>query len=273
MEKKLLRITLINGLIVAIIVLFDFLFLRDIPSLFSSIMIVAGIMFILPIALIRYYEISRIRVLEEFFPQFMRDLVESIKAGMTLPQAIESVSDNDYGGLSPHVKRLNAQLNWGVPFSEALMRFSKNTKSKLIGRITSTIIESHEVGGNLIDVFESISSTSFEIEKLREERELYINSQLMTGYIIFFIFLFVIIVLQRFLVPMLSEVSVAGLTTRTAQDMSSEFVSVFRNLIILQGLFAGLVIGKMSGGSIAGGIKHSLFLIIVGVLVFTIFTL
>ncbi len=272
MEKRLLTITLVNGIIAVIIILFDFIFLRNVPNLFSSVIIVAIIMLIVPIALIRYYEISKIKALEEYFPQFMRDLVESVRAGMTLPQAVETVSDNDYGELSTHVKRLNAQLNWGVPFSKALIRFSKNTKSKLIGRITSTIIESHRFGGNLTDVFESVSSTSLEIERLREERKLYINSQLMTGYIIFFVFLVVIIGLQRFLVPTLSEVSVGSLASQTTQDMSTEYESLFRNLIIVQGFFAGLVIGKMSEGAVAGGIKHSLLLIIIGVLIFTVAT-
>lgn len=263
---------MINGIIVALIILFDFLFLREIPGLFTSIIIVSAIMFILPIALIRYYEMIKVKSLEEHFPQFIRDLVESVRAGMTLPQALESISGNDYGNLSPFAKRLNAQLNWGIPFDQAFLKFSRSTKSKLIGRMTLTIIESHRFGGNLTDIFEAISSTSLEIERLREERKLYINSQLMTGYVIFFVFLIVIIGLQRFLIPTLTGISEEALTGDQlgAQDMATEYRSIFRNLIILQGLFAGLVIGKMSEGQIAGGIKHSLFLIIVGVLIFSV---
>jgi len=275
MEKRLMTIAMINGIIVGMIILFDFLFLRDVPTIFSSVFILAIIMFIAPIALIRYYEISKIKALEDLFPQFMRDLVESVRSGMTLPQAIDSVSENEYGHLSYHVKKLNAQLNWGIPFSKALMNFSKNTRSKLIARISSTIIESHRFGGNITSIFEAISSTSIEIERLREERRLYINSQLITGYVIFFVFLVVIIGLQKFLVPTLTEVAVEEVTTapRTEQEMIGEYTGIFRNLIILQGLFAGLVIGKMSEGVIAGGIKHSLFLMIIGVVVHTLATI
>jgi len=272
MEKRLMTIAIINGIIVGMIILFDFLFLRDVSTLFSSVLIIAVIMFIAPIALIRYYEISKIKALENFFPQFMRDLVESVRSGMTLPQAIDSVSENEYGNLSYYVKKLNAQLNWGIPFEKALMNFAKGTRSKLIGRIASTIIESHRFGGNITTVFEAISSTSIEIERLREERRLYINSQLITGYVIFFVFLVVIIGLQKFLVPTLTEVAVEEITTvpETEQEMVGEYAGIFRNLIILQGLFAGLVIGKMAEGVIAGGIKHSLFLVIIGMIIHTI---
>lgn len=271
MDKRLMTIMVINGLIVAFILIFNFLFLRDIPSLFTSVIIVSLIMLVLPIALVRYYEMIKVKALEENFPQFIRDLVESIRSGMTLPQAIESISKNDYGDLSPLVKKLNAQLDWGIPFDKAFLKFSRGTKSKLIGRTTLTIIESHRFGGNLTDIFEAISSTSLEIERLREERKLYINSQLMTGYVIFFVFLIVIIGLQKFLIPTLADISDESLTADTEeQDLAGEYTSIFRNLIILQGLFAGLVIGKMSEGQLVGGIKHSLFLIIIGVLIFSI---
>ena len=273
MEKKLKTIMILSGIIVAIIILLDFILFRDVGSLFSSILIIAAIIFIAPVALVKYYEIWKIKVLEEFFPQFLRDLVESVRSGMTLPQAIDSISENDYGHLSNSVKKLNAQLGWGISFDKAFLNFSRGTKSKLISRISSTIIESHNFGGNLTDIFEAISKTSVEIERLREERKLYMNSQLMTGYIIFFVFLVVIIGLQKFLVPTLSEASIGELTVETVPEMASEYGTIFRNLIILQGFFAGLVIGKMSEGAIAGGIKHSLFLIIMGVVIYTITTL
>lgn len=273
-DKRMKKMLIINVSVIALIMIFSFVFLRDITNLFSSIMIIAGIMAVVPIALMRYSEIAKIRALEDSFPQFMRDLVESVRAGMDLPLAIDSVSTNDYGKLNPFIKRLNAQLQWGIPFDKAFLKFTRGTKSTLIGRIGSTIIESHRFGGNLTDVFEAISTTTVEIERLREERKLYINSQLMSGYIIFFVFLGVIIGLQKFLVPTLSNISVKELSLgQSAGLMADEYKSIFRNLIILQGLFAGLVIGKMSEGSVSAGIKHSLFLLIIGIVAFTIATL
>lgn len=269
MEKRLRNIMIINGIIVAFIILLDFLFIKEIGDLFSSILLVAIIMLIVPFALYKYYENWKIKILEDFFPQFMHDLVEGVRSGMTLLQAVETISENDYGRLSSYVKKLNVQLNWGIPFDKAFLRFSRNTKSKLIGRITATIIESHRFGGNLIDVFESISSASVEIERLREERKLYMSSQLMTGYIIYFVFLMVIIGLQKFLIPTLTGISVGELGPVEDVDLGFQYKSMFRNLIILQGLFAGLVIGKMSGGAVASGVKHSLFLLIAGLLIFS----
>jgi len=269
MEKRLVKIAIVNVAIVTSIVVLAYFLFRDVEGLFSTILILAAVMFVVPIALIKYYEVWKIKSLEDYFPQFMGDLVETIRSGMTLPQALKSVSVNDYGHLSPNVKKLNAQLDWGIPFDKALLNFSRSTRSKLIGRITSTIIESHRFGGNLTDVFESISSTAIEIERLREERKLYINSQLMTGYIIFFVFLLVMIGLQKFLVPTLGDVSIGEITS-PMEGIETQYNEMFRNLIIIQGLFAGLVIGKMAEASVVAGVKHSLVLLIVGVLVYTL---
>jgi flagellar protein FlaJ len=270
MEKKLKTIMAMDGIIVAIILFLDFLFMKQVGELFSTIIIISIIIFLVPIALVRYFESYKVKVLEDYFPQFMHDFVEGIRAGMSLPQALDAIANNDYGKLSYHIKKLNAQLNWGIPFEKVFLKFSRGTKSKLIGRISSTIIESHRFGGNLIEVFEAISSATVEIERLRAERKMFINSQLVTGYIIFFVFLMVIIGLQKFLVPTMTNVSVGDLTPNTLANIKSEYNSMFRNLIIIQGAFAGLVIGKMSEGNVASGIKHSMFMMIAGILVYSL---
>jgi len=270
MEKRMMLLLVANGIFVALIIALDFMYLSDVPNLFSSVIVFAIIIFIVPIAILRYFELSKVRELEDSFPQFMRDLVESVRSGMTLPQAIEAVAQNDYGRLSFFIKRLSAQLSWGIPFSKALLQFSRSSKSKLIGRIASTIIESHRYGGNLTEIFEAISETTVEVERLREERKLYLNSQLMSGYIIFFVFIAVIIGLQKFLVPTLSQISVQKLGMAVgAADIEQQYEAIFRNLIIIQSIFAGLVIGKMAEGAVAGGIKHSMFMLIAGMVIYT----
>jgi flagellar protein FlaJ len=270
MEKNLKRIMTIDGIIVAIILFLDFLFMKQVGDLFSTIIIISIIIFFVPIAIVRYLDSWKIKILEDFFPQFMHDLVEGVRSGMSLPQALDAIANNDYGQLSHHIKRLNAQLNWGIPFEKVFLKFSRGTKSKLIGRISSTIIESHRFGGNITEIFEAISSATVEIERLRAERKMFINSQLVTGYIIFFVFLMVIIGLQRFLVPTMTNVSIGDLTPNTLANIKSEYNSMFRNLIIIQGVFAGLVIGKMSEGNVASGIKHSMFMMIAGILVYSL---
>ncbi|HDJ96506.1 MAG TPA: hypothetical protein ENG45_00340 [Candidatus Aenigmarchaeota archaeon] len=230
----------------------------------------------LPIILFKYIRYRKIKEIEDKFPVFLLDFVESVRAGMTLPQALKNVSKNDYGELSKYVKKMAAQIEWGIPFEKVLLSFSKNSGSKLIARMISTIVESHKFGGNLTDIFKGISETSVEIERLREERKIYLQSQMTTGYVIFFVFLVVLIGLQRFLLPGLTEMVKKGEITviggESIENIEEKYKAVFRNLILMEGFFAGLVIGKMSEGTVVAGIKHSFILMVIGIIVFTLAT-
>ncbi|HLC39539.1 MAG TPA: type II secretion system F family protein [archaeon] len=273
-SKTIMIIIVLSGILSVIIVTINFLLFIDQPTIFSSINIIAGLLFVLPILMNYYLDYSKKKEIEQLFPVFLRDFVESVRGGMTLPQAFRSLTRNDYKALTPLVKKIAAQLDWGIPVDKALMSFARGSGSKFITRIISTVIESHRFGGNLAETFEALANTSLEVEKLRQERALYLHSQMITGYIIFFVFLSVIIGLGRFLVPSLSEVSAAGLGTAigggSTAALAQEYKTVFRNLIVIQGLFAGLAVGKMAEGATIGGVKHSLFMMIVGIIVFTL---
>jgi len=262
---------MLSGIISIPIAIVSLIFLRENPTYFSSINIIAILVFALPIVFKKYMEYKKIKEMEEMFIAFLRDFVESIRGGMTVPNAFKSVSMNDYRVLTPYVKKMSAQMDWGVPVEKVFLNFSKASKSRLIGRIISSVIESHRFGGNLAESFDALSNTSLEVERLRAERRLYLHSQMITGYIIFFVFLVVIISLGRFLIPSLAEISPAGMQTTEASKVSvEEYKSIFRNLIVIQAFFAGLIVGKMSEGAAIAGLKHSFFMMFVGIAAFII---
>ena len=263
----------VNTSIVILLVALNWTVLAKYTNLSSLLNVVAAMLLAAPIIIVLYLRYERRKQLEEYFPVFLRDFVESVRGGMTIPQAFKTISNNDYKALSHYIKKVAAQLDWGIPVSTVLFRFSKETKSKLIARIISSVIESHRFGGNLVDTFEALSKTAVEVDRLRAERMLYLQSQMMTGYIIFFVFLGVMLGLQQFLVPSLAEVSPLGTLSGgvTQEGLAGEYKTVFRNLIVIQGLFAGLTVGKMAEGSMVAGVKHSIFMVFIGSLIFSIF--
>lgn len=270
--RRLATVIGINTAIVAAVAALNWTVLVQYTTLASVINIVAALLLVAPILVFVYLKYEKKKELENMFPTFLRDFVESVRGGMAIPQAIKTVSKNDYKALSPYIRKIAAQMDWGIPVSTVLLRFSKEVKSRVIGRIISSVVESHRFGGNLIDSFEALSRTAIEVERLRAERMLYLQSQMMTGYIIFFVFLAVMLGLQQFLVPSLAQVSPLGVLSGASQEgLAAEYKVVFRNLIVIQGLFAGLTVGKMAEGSIVAGAKHSVFMVFVGSLVFSIF--
>ena len=276
MRKKILILMTLNMVLVGSIAAVNYMIFRDAISIYSSINLIALFIFMFPIVMIKYGQYKRRKEIEELFPIFLRDFVESIRGGMTVPRALKSVSRNDYKSLSPYVRKMAVQLDWGVPVERVLVLFSNRIKSKIISRIISSVRESHRFGGSLADTLEALSNTAVEVERLREERRLYLHSQMITGYIIFFVFLAVIIALQTFLVPSMSSFDASTIISGAAPSVAAQaanaeqYKTIFRHLILIQGFFAGLAVGKMAEGAVVAGFKHSLFMMFIGSLVFAL---
>jgi len=275
MDKNLILLLVGDAIFVLLLLYINFTVLAQIPELrvISTIITFLSV-FILATPLVVYYyrEYTTRKHIEEYFPVFLRDFVEAVRGGLTIPMAFKSVSKNDYKELTPFIKKIAARLEWGVPIDDALLSFGKEVKSKMISRIVASVVEAHKFGGNIADTFQSLSNVAIEIDRLRKERISYLQSQVITGYIIFFVFLGVIIGIERFLLPGLSQASNIALTSTGSQqapmDLGPFFKNIFRDLIIIQGIFSGLAVGKLGEGSLTAGLKHSFFMSFIGGLAF-----
>lgn len=271
--RKSVREFLPGSIAAAVMIAIGFVFFANDSAVLSS-LVMGGIgIAIFPYLYKKYSVYSKKRDTEEKFPIFLRDFVEAVRGGMTVPAAFHLISRNDYGALNPYVKKISAKLEWGIPVDKVLLSFARETKSNLIGRIISSVIESHRYGGRLAETFEALSKTAVEVDRLKEERKFFLQSQMMTGYIIFFVFLGVIISLQTFLVPSLTSSATSNISVSQASpdQIASDFKDIFRNLILIQGLFAGLSVGKMAEGAMIAGLKHSMIMMLVGGAVFFFF--
>lgn len=249
----------------ATIIVISFFFFRDVKQLFTILNLVGAAIAMGPSTAIRYREYSTLKHIESIFPQFLNDIVEATNAGQTLPQAIKSASKNEYGPLTPYVKKIAAQIDWGIPFDQILSNLAETLNSKLLSRTVSTIIETHRSGGNISDVLRAVNESIVEIDRIREERKAHVYSQMVTGYTIYFIFLGVIVGMQKFLIPTLlltGRAEIVGVPVQAGLGERYQFL--FQNLIVIQGFFSGLAIGKMSEGSLIAGLKHIVVLSAVG---------
>ncbi len=241
------------------------------PKIYSIINLFSAFLILGPVTIIKYIEYRKDRELESRLPDFFRDVAEAIRSGMTLPQAIKHVMYNNYGALSPYVRQLGAQIDWGIPFEKVFKKFAENTKNKVIKRSISTVIETHRSGGNISDTLTAVVESLNEINKLQQERMAHVYSQIITGYMIYLMFLGIMIGMLKFLMPgmIVPETSEAniGMQQNTAA-MALLYKEMFKWLVIIEGVFSGLAIGKMSEGSIVGGIKHSLVLSTIGYMAF-----
>lgn len=230
------------------------------------------------------FEAREERNKEEMFLEFTRDLVESVRSGTSISKSILNVRTKDYGSLNPYIDKLANQIALGIPVKTALDNFSKAVKSSVISRAITLIQEAERAGGKIETILESVASSVGQIEKLRKERKAAIYTLTVQGYIVFLIFIVIMLVMQFKILPIASEIgdfgggggsSVAGFSFGGmnmgggAKLSEDDMARAFLYLLIAQGFFAGLVIGKISEGSVRAGLKHSFILIALAILIST----
>ncbi len=274
----------VAGIIVGLLVIIaDIIFLLGKTSRFFKPIFAIGLFIvILPFWLDIIMENKRQKEIEAKFLEFVRSLVETVKSGIPIPKSIIHVSKADFGSLSPYVRKLAHQIEWGISIRDALTTFAKDTNNKIISRSISIVIEAERSGGNIDEVLQAVTDSILQVKKMKEERRSNTYTQMIQGYFVFFVFIFIMIILQIYLLPQLADVSVSvstGITAgfegyfegnapvSTAQTVN--FKTIFLGLVLIQGFFAGLMIGKFSEGELKQGLKHSLILMIISYLLIT----
>src|SRR4029077_3435002 len=87
-----------------------------------------------PYGVVMSAKLRRIQKIEERLPDFLRDVAEAGRVGMTLPDAIVVASRGRYGLLTEEIKKMASQLEWGVPVATALQLFEERVPTPLVKR-------------------------------------------------------------------------------------------------------------------------------------------
>jgi len=263
----------IIGLIFAVLtVIVDVIFLRG-EKIFYFILGIAFVIAAIPFFIFLVLDTKKEQEKEERFLELARDLVEGVKSGIPISKSIINVKDKDYGVLTEHIRKMANQITLGIPVRDAFDIFARDIGNKTIMRSITLIKEAERTGGNIETILDSVASSVTAIEKLKKERESAIYSLVVQGYIIYFIFIIIILVMQFKILPMTSGITniggVGDIGVSSTPLDPEQLSNTFLYLLITQGFFAGLVIGKISSGSIKAGLKHSIILVIMSLLIST----
>jgi len=267
------------GIIFAgIIFLMDIIFLRG-DNIFFFLLGIGIVVLVLPFVIGLAVESRIEKEKNERFLEFARSLAENVKGGTPIGKSIINMSGKNFGSLTPHIKKLANQITLGIPISRAFENFAYDIGSVNIERAIALIKEAENAGGKIDDILDSVASSIYEIEKLKKERQAAISNLIVQGYIIFLIFIGIMMVMQFKILPLTSEVSAAGGIGTGSTDLAGinapsansaeELARPFLYLLIIQGIFSGLAIGKLAEGSIKSGIKHSFIMAITAFLIST----
>jgi len=138
------------------------------------------------------------------------------------------------------------------------------------------------MGGQLGEILEGVATDVQETKALEKRRSAETKPYLIICYVSYFVFLAVVLIMSYVFLPMIQEAGElsggGALSGGVGQLAVSEeelalYDMLFFHALVIQGLFAGIVTGKIGEGKAVAGLKHSVFFIVVAVIAYSLLTL
>jgi archaeal flagellar protein FlaJ len=226
------------------------------PLFFHAAIALSLTVFVPSIYAIRY---SRERSgLEKALPEFIRDVAESRKIGLSPESSIEELSSKGYGRLSKPIKKMGAQLSWGLSLSKVVATFIDSVHSWLTKVAGSLMLEVVDVGGGTVRSFSEMADFTRKINDLESEKRSSLKPYLFVIYMAA-----LMIVLTTFLmVYFLTSTTLSPAGSLAASSVDPNTVELLLVSTLFESWVVGFVAGKMGEGSISDGFKHSFLLVV-----------
>jgi len=253
-EKKIAWV--VSAILGAAIVITAYLTLLN-TSLFDEYMLLALVVTVFPSAVLDYVDYRWRRSVDEHLPDLFRSIVQAQQTGMTLHQALEEASKRHYGALTKELKKMVAQISWGLPFEKAFQSFGERVNTALTRRSVPLVIEAGRSGGRVERVFEPLGTFVQATLTFEKERQAQTRPYVAIVYVAFFVFLFTVIILFRTFFIQMTDLPLIRFAVLTPEEARR----IFFHMSIGQAFFGGLMAGKMGEGTVSGGLKHSVILL------------
>ena len=111
-------------------------------------------------------------------------MANSMRSGFSFMQAVDMVANEMSSPIANEFAKLVAEMRLGIPSDEALTNLSKRIGSKDFDLVIIAVMIHRQVGGNLAQILESISSTITERIRMKREITTLTSQGRMSGWIV-----------------------------------------------------------------------------------------
>lgn len=136
----------------AAMLLFQVFFGRPLFALFFG-LVCAGI----PYAVVRSKKTKRTRLMEEQLPDAMDLMTSALRAGLSLPAALQLVAQEAPSPLAEEFGHTFDEQNLGLDIRDAMINLAKRVDSVDMKFFVTAVVVQRETGGNLAEIMENIA--------------------------------------------------------------------------------------------------------------------
>jgi flagellar protein FlaJ len=198
---------------------------------------------------------------EQGVNSFLRDLTEVRKTGLSPEKCIESLSRREYGTFSKELRKISAEISWGIPVRKVIMDFIKRTKSWMTQIVMFLLVETVDVGGGTIAMIESLARFNNLTHEVEKEKRMAVRPYVIMPY---FAALLLVATTTMMLGFTTGTIGLGGLEGQANPAMEG-VKAIFNLSCIFHSYMIGIVAGKISEESIGAGFKHASILVIITV--------
>lgn len=247
----------------------------------------------------RYRERVIASKIEERLPSFIRNIADAVESGIPIIVAIEQASRKKYGDVSSYFNEIADRLKAKLPFEKAIEKFERRFGKRKTVKLTMNILkELVRSGYGLSSSLNSLYFNLIKLNEMKKERKSALNQYLVLVYAITYLFIGIVIVINKLLVPIFStggglmfQSPCIGYPTYSINGMicsyyngvtrmfkteytpvEAYYFGLFFNIGLFQAMFAGLLVGMIVENSFISGMKHSMILVFSTFAIFGILT-
>ena len=223
-----------------------------------------------------FYVFSRYKIkkdMQERLPEFLVEVSDSLTSGMTTFEAIKVAEKGRYGHLNSEIKRMKTQLSWNVSIKDVFQDFSDRVKSGIIQRIVVTIKEGLLMGGSTPKIFKAAAKEVNQINQIEHQRKANMSIYMSVIIMCFFIFLAIIIILDKTIFARFFElqdlqITNIGSTFEISTIDPIELKYALFSFVYVQSLGSGILAGFMMDGKLSSGVRYGSILALISFIIF-----
>jgi len=251
----------------------------------NTTLLVSGPLLIMMIPYTIFHEIGmrRNKRMMSRLPEALKQLASANSIGLTLTEALTTVSRNTSGRLGDELEKVSNDIQWNYNVNAALIAFANRLRVPVLTRTIKLITKANESSGDIEDVLEVAATDVMKRYRLDKERKQQMMMYTVVVLISFTVYLFVIVLLDVTFLARFAEIGSSGGAGGGASGAGGgggggalNFSGLpigqirlgFFHSAIVQSLGSGLLAGQLGSNNVKNGMKFSVILMILSTIIF-----
>jgi flagellar protein FlaJ len=231
-----------------------------------------------PLTAFHEYEQRRKRTVTKRLPDALDILASANQMGIQLAEGLGLVARNLSGSFAEELRMVRNDIEWNNDVQRALLSLAARLEVPQLTRTCKIVAEGSQSTGDLYRVLGTAAEDTRHRYRLDRDRRQKLNSYTAIVVMGFLVYLAVIVIIdQSFLGPVVTQAtgatgaggeSAANNPVQLSADDIDLYHALFFHSALIQAVGTGLITGKLTSNRVLSGLKYSIALVVVALVVF-----